>query len=165
MLNISLTEIMIIVVAALVVLGPKDSIRAAFFIGKKFSSFKSILKKYSKDLNCKDLINENKLVAENSFSVPINTMQKSLDTLYSGITSSLITQDVLEKESKNIEHSQKVKIMSEEDKNNYEELTKTELGSGDLVVRINMLEQELSIIKNELMKLENSEQEKNIKEL
>ena len=55
--------------------------------------------------------------------------------------------------------------MSEEDKNNYEELTKTELGSGDLVVRINMLEQELSIIKNELMKLENSEQEKNIKEL
>src|SRR5574344_1898559 len=155
MLNISLTEIMIIVVAALVVLGPKDSIRAAFFIGKK----------YSKELNCKDLINENKLVAENSFSVPINTMQKSLDTLYSGITSSLITQDVLEKESKNIEHSQKVKIMSEEDKNNYEELTKTELGSGDLVVRINMLEQELSIIKNELMKLENSEQEKNIKEL
>ena len=68
-------------------------------------------------------------------------MQKSLDTLYSGITSSLITQDVLEKESKNIEHSQKVKIMSEEDKNNYEDLTKTELGSGDLVVRINMLEQ------------------------
>ena len=52
MLNISLTEIMIIVVAALVVLGPKDSIRAAFFIGKKFSSFKSILKKYSKELNC-----------------------------------------------------------------------------------------------------------------
>lgn len=146
MLSISLPEIVIILVFALIILGPNDTVKAAFFIGKTFSKAKNAVIAMTKKHGLNELVtlkdNLNKNVINDNFA----SMQQSLDSL------SVDLKNSIKPTKKECTTKSEVSKDNEQTKTTHLETESI----NELLVRIQKLDDELASIRQRVLALQHA---------